>query len=94
MGDLAGSRQNPIPLVVRWLNWGQYRLEGTGELGGVRPTGTQCLGYCVVSYLPVGDVLTQAPALGVDLRRLSGLRQTGSYTVSTPIGWWRKGLIG
>ena len=28
MGDLLGSLTKLHTVVVRWLNWGQYRLEG------------------------------------------------------------------
>ena len=39
MGDLLGSLTKPHTVIVRWLNWGQYRLEGNqGSLvEGVRP---------------------------------------------------------
>ena len=39
MGDLLGSLTKLHTVVVRWLNWGQYRLEGNqgSPVEGVRP---------------------------------------------------------
>ena len=100
MGDLLGSLTKPHTVVVRWLNWGQYRLEGDqgSPVEGFRPC-------------PVGDVTggikacTQSEVCrrgrraprGVDCDDLSGrVRGTGSYLVSNPTSpeWLRKGLKG
>ena len=49
MGDLLGSLTKPHTVIVWWLNWGQYRLEGDqGSLvEGVRPCLVRDATFCL-----------------------------------------------
>ena len=100
MGDLLGSLTKPHTVVVRWLNWGHYRLERNqgSPVEGFRP--------CPVGVVTGGIRACTQPEMcrrgrraprGVDCDDLSGrVRGTGSYLVSNPTspGWLRKCLKG
>ena len=58
MGDLVGSLTKPHTVVVRWLNWGQYQLEGDQRRSpaeGVKPCpvggATLQKHFCILFYL-------------------------------------------
>ena len=100
MGDLLESLTKPHTVVVRWLNWGQYRLEGTGGAQW-RSLDIVLWGLLQVASEPVPSRKCAdediGPLRGVDCDDLSErVRGTSSYLMSNPTshGWWRKGLKG
>ena len=75
MGNLLESLRKPHTVVVRWLNWGQYRLEGDqGSLvEGIRPCpkGVATGGIRACTKPEVSRRGRRAPR-GVDCDDLSG----------------------
>ena len=61
MGDLLGSLTKPHTAVVRWLNWGQYQLEGDqgSPVEGFRPCHEEGRYRWYQSLYPAGSVPTR-----------------------------------